>query len=94
MSRQIRCVVILAAVATMFLGSISPLWGSPETQATRVHVVQWGETLGIIAPRYGVTDMAGSFMPWMLAATIGSMGGLAYGRHCGDHKAVASTQEM
>ena len=58
MSRQIRCVVILAAVATLFLGSISPLWGSPETQGTRVHVVQWGETLGIIAPRYGVTVSA------------------------------------
>jgi len=58
MGGRLRCVAKVLLVAVLLLGSTSPLWGSPETQGTRVHVVQWGETLGIIAPRYGVTVSA------------------------------------
>lgn len=60
MGKQVRFLVILLALSVLALGSTSPLWGSPEAQSTgsTVHVVQWGETLSIIAARYGVTTSA------------------------------------
>ena len=56
MSGRLRCVAMILLIWVLRLGSTSPLWGSPETQGTRVHIVLWGETLGIIAQRYGVTS--------------------------------------
>jgi LysM repeat protein len=55
MNKHIRVLVILLAVSVPLVGSTAPLWGSPERQGSTVHVVQWGETLSIIAARYGVT---------------------------------------
>jgi hypothetical protein len=56
MGRRLRCVAMILLVSGLLLGSTSPPWGSPETQATRVHIVLWGEILGLIAQRYGVTS--------------------------------------
>jgi len=55
MYKHVRVLVILLAVSVLLVGSTSPLLGSPERQSSTVHVVQWGETLSIIAGRYGVT---------------------------------------
>ncbi len=55
MYKHVRVLVILLAVSVLLIGSTSPLLGSPERQSSTVHVVQWGETLSIIAARYGVT---------------------------------------
>lgn len=56
MGRRLRCVAMILLVSGLLLGSTSPPWASPETQATSVHIVLWGETLGLIAQRYGVTS--------------------------------------
>ena len=46
--------VLLLAMALLGL-SLVPVSASPESTDTVVHVVQWGETLQIIARRYGTT---------------------------------------
>jgi LysM repeat protein len=55
MYKHLRILVIVLAVSVLLVGSTSPLLGSPEGQSSTIHVVQWGETLSIIAARYGVT---------------------------------------
>ena len=53
-------VVVLAVVAVVTAVGLPALAApgiAPERQGT-VHIVQWGETLGIIAQRYGVTVSA------------------------------------
>jgi LysM repeat protein len=54
MYRHVRVLVIVLAVSVLLVGSTSPLLGSPR-QSSTVHVVQWGESLSIIAAQYGVT---------------------------------------
>jgi LysM repeat protein len=55
MSKRLRGVAAILLAAVLLLGSTSPVAGSPAIQGSTVHVVQWGETLSIIAGRYGVT---------------------------------------
>ena len=49
---------MVLVVSVLLLGSISPLWGFPERQDGTIHVVQWGETLTIVARRYGLSAAA------------------------------------
>jgi len=48
---------LLLAMALLGLSSV-PVSASPESTDTVVHVVQWGETLQIVARRYGTTYAA------------------------------------
>ena len=58
MERRARSLVIallvLAVVSVAALPALAAPGSAPQRQGT-VHIVQWGETLGIIAQRYGVT---------------------------------------
>jgi LysM repeat protein len=53
-SKAYHIVVILALFA-LLAGLGSPVLSAPESQGAVVHVVQWGETLAVIARRYAVT---------------------------------------
>lgn len=60
-SRAYRMVVMCSLLA-LLVSSSSPAWAAPgsERQGTgaTVHIVQWGESLSLIAMRYGVTTSA------------------------------------
>ena len=62
MKRKMRCLVVLLTLLSLLCASSWPAGAvpqrAPERQGTAVHIVQWGETLGIIARRYGVTVSA------------------------------------
>ncbi len=62
MKRKMRCLVVLLTLLSLSFASSWPAGAIPEAaserQGTTVHIVQWGETLGIIAQRYGVTVSA------------------------------------
>src|SRR4030042_4234050 len=59
MNRLIRCVAMALALSVLLAGLASPVGSAPgsdlQAQGTTVHIVQWGESLTIIAGRYGVT---------------------------------------
>ena len=50
-SRILTIVLLLAVLTTGF----APVQGAPPQSGQTIHVVRWGETLGSIAARYGVT---------------------------------------
>ena len=50
-SRILTIVLLLAVLTTGF----APVQGAPPQTGQTIHVVRWGETLGSIAARYGVT---------------------------------------
>ena len=50
---SIRIVGFLIVVSMLLVPAGAQ--AAPETQGETVHVVQWGETISIIASRYGVT---------------------------------------
>ena len=62
MSRRMCRMVVLFTVIALLVSSGAPAWAAPgsERQGTSaiVHVVQWGESLSLIAMRYGVTTSA------------------------------------
>jgi LysM repeat protein len=60
MSKRVAMKVVLVVLVAMALSGVSPLpvSASPRSTDTVVHVVQWGETLQIIARRYGTTYAA------------------------------------
>jgi LysM repeat protein len=60
MGRRVASKVVLVLFMAMALLSLSsvPVSASPQSTDTVVHVVQWGETLQIIARRYGTTYTA------------------------------------
>jgi len=49
--------LLVSILVILLFGVGSPLWAAPEAQSTgtSVHIVQWGETLTVIASRYGVS---------------------------------------
>jgi LysM repeat protein len=57
MGNWMRYAATALLLSVLLLVSASPSLGSPEAQGTgtTVHIVQWGETLNIIAGRYVVT---------------------------------------
>ncbi|HUS69916.1 MAG TPA: LysM peptidoglycan-binding domain-containing protein [Anaerolineae bacterium] len=61
MNRRIRGVAMVLALSVLLGGLASPVWSEPgsgpRSQGTgsTIHIVQWGETLNIIASRYGVS---------------------------------------
>jgi LysM repeat protein len=58
-TRAISKGAITLVVLVLLLGQFSiPAWASPRTTEPVVHVVQWGETLYLIARRYGSTTTA------------------------------------
>jgi LysM repeat protein len=52
MKRSLTVLLVLSAVLS---AAVWPVSATPERQGTTIHIVQWGETLYIIAGRYGVT---------------------------------------
>jgi LysM repeat protein len=54
-SRSILVVLVLAALSSL---SVLPAQAAPGTTDPVVHIVQWGETLHLIAGRYGTTTAA------------------------------------
>ena len=61
MERRTRSLIVVLAVVAVVTAAALPALATPgiapERQGT-VHIVQWGETLGIIAQRYGVAVTA------------------------------------
>lgn len=55
-------VIVVLALLALVIGLSSPVLGAPSTRAEStssvVHVVQWGETLTLIARHYGVSTAA------------------------------------
>jgi LysM repeat protein len=54
-SRSVFVLLVLAALSSL---SVLPAQAAPGTTDPVVHVVQWGETLHLIASRYGTTTAA------------------------------------
>ena len=56
--RMCRTVMMLSLIA-LLAALVSPVWGAPEAKrqgtSSLIHIVQWGESLTLIARRYGVT---------------------------------------
>jgi LysM repeat protein len=54
--------IVLVALLVLLVGSGSPLWGTAvaarQGSGSVIHIVQWGETLTLIARRYGVSTAA------------------------------------
>jgi LysM repeat protein len=59
MKNRVYYVIVVFALLALLTGFGSPVWGAPgsERQSTDpvIHVVQWGETLTLIARRYAVS---------------------------------------
>jgi LysM repeat protein len=53
-----RILSVLLVLSAVLGAAVVPVSAKPERQGTTTHVVQWGETLSIIARRYGVTVSA------------------------------------
>jgi LysM repeat protein len=51
-------IIVISVLFALLAGLGSPIWAAPESQGTVIHVVQWGETLAVIAQRYGVSMAA------------------------------------
>ena len=58
MKRGIRSLTVVLVVIAVLSAAVWPVSAAPERQGTTIHIVQWGETLSIIAGRYGVTVSA------------------------------------
>jgi LysM repeat protein len=53
-----RSVVVLLMLAVLLSLSVLPAQAAPRATDSVVHIVQWGETLHLIASRYGTTTAA------------------------------------
>jgi LysM repeat protein len=49
-----RSLTVLLVLSAVLSAVVLPVSATPERQGTTTHIVQWGETLSIIARRYGV----------------------------------------
>ena len=62
MSGRVYRTLVVCSLLGLLMCSSAPVWGAPaaERQATgaTIHIVQWGESLSLIATRYGVTASA------------------------------------